>query len=113
MMAVLEQGVADGLRAVDEQAAVEAALFLGDSMAAAVLANEDDGGCRTARGRFDELHVGIPSDAVQRHFRMPRTGPSPCVLLAMFGWLASRRFTHAANIIGAGYEFEGDIAAIS
>jgi hypothetical protein len=49
------------LRAVDEQAAVEAVLFLGDPVAAAVLANEDDCKRRTARWRFDELHVGIPS----------------------------------------------------
>ena len=37
MMAILEQGVTDGLRAVDEQAAIEAALFLGDPIAAAIL----------------------------------------------------------------------------
>jgi hypothetical protein len=60
-MAVLEQCVFDGLRAVDEQAAVEAVLFLGDPVAAAVLADKDDGRCRAARGRFDEFHVGLPS----------------------------------------------------
>src|ERR1700716_260461 len=53
--------ILDGLRAVDEQAAVETALFLGDPVATLVLANEDDCRCRTARWRFDELHVGIPS----------------------------------------------------
>ena len=46
VMAVLEQRVFDGLRAVDEQAAIEAVLFLGDPVAAAVLADEDDRGCR-------------------------------------------------------------------
>jgi hypothetical protein len=61
MMSILEQRVFDGLRAVDEQAAVETALFLGDPVAAAVLADEDDGGCRTTRWRFDQLHVGTPS----------------------------------------------------
>ena len=43
MMAVLEQRVFDGLGAADEQAAIEAALFLGDPLAAFVLADEDDG----------------------------------------------------------------------
>src|SRR5450432_3729137 len=61
VMAVLEQRVFEGLRAVDEQAAIEAILFLRDPVAAAVLADEDDGGLRAARWRFDELHVGIPS----------------------------------------------------
>src|SRR3982074_1523595 len=61
MMAVLEKRVLDGLRAVDEQAAVEAVLFLGDPVAAAVLADKDDGRLRAARWRFDELHVSIPS----------------------------------------------------
>jgi hypothetical protein len=42
MMAVLEQRVFDGLRAVDEQAAIEAVLFLGDPVAAAVLSDKDD-----------------------------------------------------------------------
>jgi hypothetical protein len=60
-MAVLEQRVLDGLRAVDEQAAIETVLFLGDPVAAAVLANKDDCRCRATRWRFDELHVGIPS----------------------------------------------------
>ena len=58
---VLEQRILDGLRAVDEQAAIEAILFLGDPVAAAVPADKDDCGCRTARWRFDGLHVGIPS----------------------------------------------------
>src|ERR1700730_8256156 len=57
MMAVLEQRVFDGLRAVDEQAAIETVLFLGDPVAAAVFANKDDGRLRAARWRFDELHV--------------------------------------------------------
>ena len=61
MMAVFEQRVFDGLGAVDEQSAIEAILFLGDPVAAPVLADKDDGGCRAARWRFDELHVGIPS----------------------------------------------------
>src|SRR5450631_2913275 len=59
--AVLEQRVFDGLRAVDKQAAIEAVLFLGDPVAAAVLANKDDGRSRAARWRFDELHVSSPS----------------------------------------------------
>jgi hypothetical protein len=62
MMAILEQRVFDGLRSVNEQAAVKTVLFLGDPVAAAVLADEDDGGCRTTRWRFYELHVGTPSD---------------------------------------------------
>ena len=66
MVAVLEQRVFDGLSAVNEETAVETVLFLGDPLAAAVLADEDDAGQGTARWRFDELHVGIPSDAEQR-----------------------------------------------
>src|SRR5258705_8531 len=61
VMAVLEQRVLDGLRAADEQAAIETVLFLGDPVAAAVFADEDDRRCRAARWRFDELHVGVPS----------------------------------------------------
>jgi hypothetical protein len=43
MMAILKKRVLDGLRAVDEQAAIKTVLFLGDPVTAAVLANEDDG----------------------------------------------------------------------
>jgi hypothetical protein len=60
-MAILEQRVFDGLRAVDEQAAIETVLFLGNPVAAPVLANKDDCRCRTTRRRFDELHVDVPS----------------------------------------------------
>src|SRR6188472_484549 len=60
-MTVLEQRVFDGLGAADEQAAIKAVLFLGDPVAAFVLADKDDGRCRATRWRFDELHVGIPS----------------------------------------------------
>ena len=60
MMAVLEQGVFDGLRAADEQATEQAVLLPGNPVAVAVAADEDDGGGRTARWRFDALHVGIP-----------------------------------------------------
>src|SRR5450631_3357326 len=73
MMVVLEQRVFDGLRAVDEQAAIEAVLFLGDPVAAAVLADKDDGGGRTARWRFDELHVGIPFQASSARFPIRKT----------------------------------------
>ena len=63
MVAVLEQRVFDRLGVVDEETAIETVLLLGDPMAAAVLADKDDAGRGTARGRFDELHVSIPSDA--------------------------------------------------
>jgi hypothetical protein len=82
VMAVLEQRVFDGLRAVDEQAAVKAVLFLGDPVAAAVPADKDDAGWRTARWRFDELHVGIPSEGESRAFRFGRRrDPCPQYLL--------------------------------
>jgi hypothetical protein len=42
MTPVFEQGVFDGLGAIDEQAAIEAVLFLRDPAAAAVLADEDN-----------------------------------------------------------------------
>ncbi len=73
-MAVFEQRIADGLLAVDEQAAIEAVLFLDDPVAAAVAADKDDGGCRAARWRFDELHVGIPSISERR-------GPETAMLM--------------------------------
>jgi hypothetical protein len=62
MMAVLEQRVFDGLRVVDEQAAIKTVLFLRDPLAALVPADKDDCRGRTTRWRFDELHVGIPSE---------------------------------------------------
>ena len=43
MVAVFEQRVFDGLRTADEQAAIETILFLGDPLAAPVLANKNDG----------------------------------------------------------------------
>ena len=43
MTPVFEQGVFDGLGAIDAQAALEAVLVLRDPAAAAVLADEDDG----------------------------------------------------------------------
>jgi hypothetical protein len=54
------------LRTVDEQAAIKTVLFLGDPLAAPVPADEDDGRGRATRWRFDELHVGIPSDGEPR-----------------------------------------------
>ncbi|MBR0795224.1 hypothetical protein JQ615_07480 [Bradyrhizobium jicamae] len=42
VLAVLEQRVFDGLGAIDEQAAIEAVLFLGDPLATTVAADEDD-----------------------------------------------------------------------
>jgi hypothetical protein len=62
MLAVLEQRVLDGLRAADEQPAIEAILFLGDPPSSAVPADEDNSREGAARWRFDELQVGIPSD---------------------------------------------------
>jgi len=43
MTADFEQSVFDGLRAVDEQAAIETVLFLGDPLSAPVPADKDDG----------------------------------------------------------------------
>jgi hypothetical protein len=63
MMTVFEQRVFDGLRTADEQAAIETVLFLGDPLAAPVPADKNDGRRRITRWRFDELHVGIPSEA--------------------------------------------------
>ena len=91
VMAVLEQRVFDGLRAVDEQAAIETVLLLGDPVAAAVLANKDDCRWRAARWRFDELHVGVPS---VDEWRAPKTTdfPSLCSWLCNVGMvLAGRR----------------------
>src|SRR5229473_2799253 len=61
MVAVLEQCIFDGLRTVDEQAAIETILLLRDPLAALVLADEDDVEQGTARWRFDKLHVSVPS----------------------------------------------------
>ena len=43
MIAVLEEGVFEGFCTADEQAAIEAVLFLGNPGAPAVLADKDDG----------------------------------------------------------------------
>ena len=43
VVAVLEQRVFNGLGAVDEQAAKQAVLFLGDPVAAVIAADKDDG----------------------------------------------------------------------
>jgi hypothetical protein len=45
----------------DEQAAIEAVLLLGDPLAAPVPADKNNGGRSATRWRFDEFHVGIPS----------------------------------------------------
>src|ERR1700754_499730 len=71
MAAVREQRVFDGLGAVNEQAAEQAGLFLGDPLAAAVAADKDDGGRRPTRWRFAELHVGIPFHGGAAAFRGP------------------------------------------
>jgi hypothetical protein len=103
MMPVLEQRVFDGLGAVDEQTAIETILFLRDPLAAAVFADEDDVGQKTARGRFDELHVGYPSGIEQRVFPKA-TDRSVAVSLAWEcsdGSLAGDGFAHAHNIFPA------------
>jgi hypothetical protein len=96
MMAVLEQGVFHGLRAAHEQTAEQAGLFLGDPLAAAVAADKDDGGRRTIRWRFDELHVGIPSMAERQ------ASASPWLRGALLAdcreiWPAEGCLTHAAE----------------
>ena len=65
VMAIFEQRVFERLGAVDEQAAIKAVLFLGDPLAAPVPADKDNGGRRATRWRFDEFHVGIPSQEDQ------------------------------------------------
>src|SRR5215510_16437490 len=69
VMAVLEEGVFDGLSVADEQPAEQAVLFLGDPLAAAVAADEDNGGRTNTRWRFDELHGGIPFNGGVAAFR--------------------------------------------
>jgi hypothetical protein len=60
VLTVLEKCIFDGLGPADEQAAIEAVLFLGHPLAPVVLADEDEGeSSRAARGRFDELHVNV------------------------------------------------------
>ena len=108
VMAILEQHVFDRLRPVDEQAAIEAILFLGNPIAAAVFANKHDLGCRAARWRFDELHVGIPSD--DGVARAPQA--RDLRLLANVRMAVGRLLTHDPNISPAGYEFEGDKTTI-
>jgi hypothetical protein len=64
MLAVLEQGVFDRLRTIDEKAV----LFLRDPLAFPVSPYEDEVGQKTVRGRFDELHFFVPSE---RQFTRP------------------------------------------
>jgi hypothetical protein len=108
VMAILEQRIFDRLRPVEEQTAVEAILFLGNPIAAAVFANKHDLRFSAARWRFDELHVCIPSD--DGVARAPQAGDLR--LLANVRMVVRRLLTHAPNISTAGYEFEGDKTAI-
>jgi hypothetical protein len=86
VMAILEQRVFDGLRAVDEQAAVEAILFQDDPVATAVLANKDDRRLRAARWRFDELHISIPFVDEWRAPQSHRLSVATFLAVRMFGW---------------------------
>jgi hypothetical protein len=89
VMTVLEKRLFEGLRAVDEQAAIETVLFLGDPVAAPVLADKDDCRCRAARGRFDELHVRCPSVSEVRALPRPRTFRRFVLRVQMVRWLWS------------------------
>jgi hypothetical protein len=91
MMAVLEESVLDGLGPVDEQAAEQPILFLGDPLAAAVAAYEDDGGGTNTRWRFDELHVGIPFQCGAATFREALTSGESISCLAMVGRVFRRK----------------------
>jgi hypothetical protein len=92
MLSVLEQRIFDRLGAADEQAAIEAVLLLGDPLSPLVAANEDDGGGRAARGRFDEFHFCIPSERCRLGTHVQ---PAPF------------------NILCREYDFEGGCRAIS
>ena len=73
MMSVFKESVFQRLGAIDEQSAIEAMLFLGDPVAAAVPADKRNGRCKVARGRFDEFHVGIPFHDEASRFPVVRT----------------------------------------
>jgi hypothetical protein len=60
VMAVLEQRVFEGLGTIEEQSSIETVLLPDNPVAAAILADKDDGGRRAARWRFDEFHFDIP-----------------------------------------------------
>lgn len=114
MTAVLEQRVPDGLRASDEQAAIETVLFLGDPVTKAVLANKNDGRCRAARRRFDELHAGIPSgDEVRALKATDLPSRVQCRGYSDDCHGTGDGLIHASNIYPAGYGFESDSTAIS
>jgi len=115
VMAILEQRVFDGLRAVDEQAAIETVLFLGDPVAAPVLPIKTiadvelhDGGSTS----FTLMFLLLMSSARSRSH-----GPSVAVFfhVRMFGWPSSvgSLLDSCPNIFPARYEFEGDTTAIS
>ena len=101
MVAVFEQRIADGLRAVDEKAAKEAVLFLDDPVAPAIATDKDDGGCRAARWRFDELHVRCPSMGEQRVLPKPRTFRRCVLRVRMFRglWSAGRRLDSCSQYL--------------
>jgi hypothetical protein len=69
MMAVLKQRVAHGRRAADEQATIKPVLFTGDSLAAAIPANQDNR-CE-ARGRFVGIHFKSPDQDQYEGVRLP------------------------------------------
>lgn len=116
MTTVLEQRILDGFLAADEQAAEQTVLFLGDPLATAVPANEDDCRCCAARWwRFDELHVSVPSGGESRAPQAAGASVAVFFRARVFDWcrVSGDCSTHAANIFPAGYEFEGGGTAIS
>src|SRR5215471_19475826 len=98
MVAVLGQCVFEGLRMVDKKSAKEAVLFADNPVAAAIPADENDGGRGgAARGRFYELHGDFP-------FRDGNTRAPGHRLLRMFGDDGPNLMLRAPNIAAAGFE---------
>jgi len=116
MIAILEEGVFEGFRAANEQPAIKAALFLGDPVAPAVLADKGDGRCRIARWRFDKFHCWIPCCAEQDPLRS-RTVPSVVAcqrwIQGMVAVTENSGLLRALNMLCTGYEFEIGAQTIS
>jgi hypothetical protein len=114
MVAVLEEGVFEGLGTVDEQAAKHAVLLASNPVAATILANEHNGGSsRATRGRFDKFHVHSPSREIDMYTLQQRLHHD--LFSTMFETSSARSMLDltAPNICAVEYEFDGEGMPIS
>jgi hypothetical protein len=88
-------------------------LLLSDPLTAPVSTDENDTRARTARRRFDELHVAVPSNFESSPFAAGASGNLRGMTDVWIVLPAGACFTHAGNIIRAEYEIEGGTKSMS